>query len=108
MAAMIILVLALGEVSEIVLPLTFAALLSVIFRSVDGILPRHWPKPPLAPAWSALVRSPRRPASWCLISGIVGLILAVPPFVIARTAATRRLLRPGSRPRRTDLATLRD
>jgi len=36
-AATIILVLALGAVSEIVLPLTFAAVLAVIFKPVVGL-----------------------------------------------------------------------
>jgi predicted PurR-regulated permease PerM len=36
-AATIILVLALGAVSEIVLPLTFAAVLAVIFKPVVGM-----------------------------------------------------------------------
>jgi hypothetical protein len=44
-----------------------------------------------------------------LIGDIVGLILAVPVFVIARSAigpaTVGRLLRPGGRPRRTDPAT---
>jgi putative heme transporter len=43
----------------------------------------------------------------CLIGGIVGLILAVPFFVIARSglARLRSGLRPSCRPCRTDLAT---
>jgi putative heme transporter len=47
-AATIILVLALGAVSEIVLPLTFAAVLAVIFKPVVGTLRRHRLKPTLA------------------------------------------------------------
>jgi hypothetical protein len=43
----------------------------------------------------------------CLIGGIVGLILAVPFFVIARSGIARLQsgLRPSCRPRRTDVAT---
>jgi hypothetical protein len=62
-AATIIVVLALAAVSEIVLPLTFAAVLAVIFKPLVGTLRRH------------------------------------------RPATVGRLLRPGSRPRRTDPAT---
>jgi predicted PurR-regulated permease PerM len=46
--AMIIVVLALGAVSEIVLPLTFAAVLAVIFKPLVGTLQRHRFKPTLA------------------------------------------------------------
>ena len=47
-AATIIVVLALGAVSEIVLPLTFAAVLAVIFKPLVGTLRRHRFKPTLA------------------------------------------------------------
>jgi predicted PurR-regulated permease PerM len=46
--ATIIVVLALGAVSEIVLPLTFAAVLAVVFKPLAGILERHRFKPTLA------------------------------------------------------------
>src|SRR5512132_4674643 len=46
--AMIIVVLALGAVSEIMLPLTFAAVLAIVFRPLVGILQRHRFKPALA------------------------------------------------------------
>jgi putative heme transporter len=49
-AAMIIVVTALGAVSEIVLPLTFAAVLAVIFKPLVGILQRHRLQPTLAAA----------------------------------------------------------
>jgi putative heme transporter len=47
-AAATIVVAALGAVSEIVLPLTFAAVLAVIFKPAVGILERHRVKPTLA------------------------------------------------------------
>ena len=47
-AAAIIVVAAFGAVSEIVLPLTFAAVLAVIFRPAVGVLQRHGVKPTLA------------------------------------------------------------
>ena len=43
-----IVVAALGAVSEIVLPLTFAAVLAVVFKPLVGILQRHGFKPTLA------------------------------------------------------------
>ena len=46
--ATIIVVAALGAVSEIVLPLTFAAVLAVIFKPLVGVLERHRFKPTLA------------------------------------------------------------
>jgi predicted PurR-regulated permease PerM len=46
--ATIIVVTALGAVSEIVLPLTFAAVLAVIFKPLVGTLQRHGFKPTLA------------------------------------------------------------
>ena len=46
--ATIIVVLAVGAVSEIVLPLTFAAVLAVVFKPLAGILERHRFKPTLA------------------------------------------------------------
>ena len=47
-AAAIIVAAALGAVSEIVLPLTFAAVLAVIFKPAVGVLERHRVKPTLA------------------------------------------------------------
>jgi putative heme transporter len=46
--AMIIIVTALGFVSEILLPMTFAAVLAVCFRPLVGLLARHRFKPSLA------------------------------------------------------------
>ena len=46
--AMIIVVTALGAVSEIVLPLTFAAVLAIVFKPLVGTLVRHRFKPTLA------------------------------------------------------------
>ena len=46
--AMIIVVTALGAVSEIVLPMTFAAVLAIVFRPLVGTLVRHRLKPTLA------------------------------------------------------------
>jgi len=45
---MIIVVTALGAVSEIVLPMTFAAVLAIVFRPLVGTLVRHRFKPTLA------------------------------------------------------------
>ena len=47
-AATIIVVAALAAVSEIVLPLTFAAVLAVIFKPLVGVLERHRLKPTVA------------------------------------------------------------
>ena len=47
-AAAIIVVIALGALSEIVLPMTFAAVLAIIFRPLVGLLQRHKLKPTLA------------------------------------------------------------
>ncbi len=47
-AAAIIVAAALGAVSEIVLPLTFAAVLAVIFKPAVGVLERHRVKPTAA------------------------------------------------------------
>jgi len=46
--AMVIVVTALGAVSEIVLPLTFAAVLAVVFKPLVGALQRHRFRPTLA------------------------------------------------------------
>ena len=46
--ATVIVVVALGAVSEIVLPLTFAAVLAVVFKPLVGILQRHRVQPTLA------------------------------------------------------------
>ena len=57
--AMSIVVTALGAINEIVLPLTFAAVLAVIFKPTVGVLQRHGFKPTLAapglaaPRWHA-------------------------------------------------------
>ena len=48
--AAIIIVIALGFVSEILLPMTFAAVLAVCFRPLVGVLVRHKFKPSLAAA----------------------------------------------------------
>ncbi len=48
MVALVIVVTALAAVSEIVLPLIFAAVLAVIFRPLVGKLARHGLKPSLA------------------------------------------------------------
>ena len=47
-AAAVIVVIALGALSEIVLPMTFAAVLAIIFRPLVGVLQRHKLKPTLA------------------------------------------------------------
>jgi predicted PurR-regulated permease PerM len=47
-AATVIVVVALGAVSEIVLPLTFAAVLAIVFKPLVGVLVRHRFKPTLA------------------------------------------------------------
>ena len=46
--AMVIVVTALGAVSEIVLPLTFAAVLAIVFKPLVGALVRHRLRPSLA------------------------------------------------------------
>jgi putative heme transporter len=46
--AMIVVVTALGAVSEIVLPMTFAAVLAIVFKPLVGTLVRHRFKPTLA------------------------------------------------------------
>ena len=56
--ALIIIVTALGAVSEIVLPMTFAVVLAVIFKPMAESLERHKFKPTLPPAWSCSV-------CWC-------------------------------------------
>ena len=47
-AAAVIVVIALGALSEIVLPMTFAAVLAIIFKPLVGVLQRHKVKPTLA------------------------------------------------------------
>ncbi len=47
-AAAVIVVIALGALSEIVLPMTFAAVLAIIFKPLSGVLQRHKIKPSLA------------------------------------------------------------
>ena len=47
-AAAVIVVIALGALSEIVLPMTFAAVLAIIFKPLVGVLQRHKLKPTLA------------------------------------------------------------
>ena len=46
--AAVIVAIVLGAVSEIVLPMTFAAVLAIIFKPLCGILQRKGLKPPLA------------------------------------------------------------
>jgi len=46
--ASVIVIMALGAVSEIVLPMTFAAVLAVVFRPLVGTLQRHGLKPTVA------------------------------------------------------------
>jgi predicted PurR-regulated permease PerM len=46
--ASIIVVAALAAVNEIVLPMTFAAVLAVIFKPIVGVLTRHGLKPSIA------------------------------------------------------------
>jgi putative heme transporter len=46
--AMVIVVTALAAVSEIVLPLTFAAVLAIVFKPLVGSLERHRLRPALA------------------------------------------------------------
>ncbi len=58
-----IVVAALGAVSEIVLPLTFAAVLAVIFKPLVGTLQRHNLKPTLA--------------AGLVVLGLIGLMLVV-------------------------------
>jgi hypothetical protein len=85
-AATIIVVLALAAVSEIMLPMTLAAVLAVIFKPLVGTLRGHWAKATLGADVVDL-----------------GPLATTTVLVIARTAVTRRLLRPGSRRRRSDL-----
>ncbi len=47
-AAAVIVVIVLGALSEIVLPMTFAAVLAIIFKPLVGVLQRHKLKPTLA------------------------------------------------------------
>ena len=47
-----IVVIALGAVSEIVLPLLFAVVLAVVFKPLVRKLERRGLKPPSPPAWS--------------------------------------------------------
>jgi hypothetical protein len=63
-AAAVIVAVALAAVSEIVLPLTFAAVLAVIFKPLARTLQRHRWKPSLAAARSSSACSPWRAASW--------------------------------------------
>ena len=50
--ASIIVVAALAAVNEIVLPMTFAAVLAVIFKPIAGVLTRHRINRRLPPDWS--------------------------------------------------------
>ena len=45
---MVIIVIVLGALSEIVLPMTFAAVLAIVFKPLVGVLQRHQVKPTLA------------------------------------------------------------
>jgi putative heme transporter len=62
-----IVVAALGAVSEIVLPLTFAAVLAVIFKPAVGILERHRVKPTLA----------------AILLGLLGLLALLTGVIVA-------------------------
>ena len=52
--AIVIVITALAAVSEIVLPLTFAAVLAVIFKPLAGFLERHRFKPTIAAGTTVL------------------------------------------------------
>jgi putative heme transporter len=65
-AAAIIVVVALAAVSEIVLPMTFAAVLAVIFKPLAGTLRRHRWKPSLAAGVVVL----------CLLAVLGGVVVA--------------------------------
>ena len=81
-AATVIVVIALGAVSEIMLPLLFAAVLAVIFRPLVGKLERRTLD--IHPLLVLVVT-----ALGGFLVGIVGLILAVPITVIAGKALGR-------------------
>ena len=57
-AATVIVVVAFGAVSEIVLPLLFAAVLAVVFKPLVGYLDAAGSSRPSAPAWSSSACSP--------------------------------------------------
>ena len=85
-AATIIVVLALGAVSEIVLPMTFAAVLAVIFKPLVVTLRRHRFKPTLA--------------AGVVVLGLLALCHLGRPVLRDRSQRHRsatvwRLLRPG-------------
>jgi putative heme transporter len=65
-AAAVIVVVALAAVSEVVLPLTFAAVLAVIFKPLAGTLQRHRWKPGLAAGVVVL----------CLLTVLGGVVVA--------------------------------
>ena len=50
--AAVIVAIVLGAVSEIALPMLFAAVLAIIFKPLVGVLQRHKLKPPWLPARS--------------------------------------------------------
>ena len=80
--ATIIVVAALAAVSEIVLPLTFAAVLAVIFKPLVGVLERHRFKPTLA---AGLV--------------VLGLLALMTGVVVAHRPRRRPTRRTRSAPR---------
>ena len=67
--SMIIVVVALGAVSEIVLPLTFAAVLAIVFKPLVGILQRHRLQPTLAAGLVVLGLLALMASSWSQPSG---------------------------------------
>jgi predicted PurR-regulated permease PerM len=83
--AAIIVCIALGAVSEIVLPMTFAAVLAVVFRPLVGTEPKVMGRTLDIHPLVVLVVT----ALGGLLGGIVGLILAVPAWVIAGNAISR-------------------
>jgi predicted PurR-regulated permease PerM len=70
--ASVIVLLALGAVSEIVLPMTFAAVLAVMFKPLVGALQRHKLKPTLAAGLIVLV----------LLALMVGVVIATTRGVV--------------------------
>ena len=78
---MIIVSIALGAVSEIVLPMTFAAVLAIVFKPLVGLLQRHGLKPSLA---AGLV--------------VLGLLALMAGVVVATVRGRDRAGRPDQRP----------
>jgi predicted PurR-regulated permease PerM len=96
--ASIIVIVALAAVSEIVLPMTFAAVLAIVFKPLVRILERHKLWPALAAGIVVLgllgvvtgvIIATVRGVTQQADHGIVGLILAVPVTVIAGNAIAR-------------------